>query len=95
MGFFGNKDVKALRRELMALRVALTLGAAASTSVGRFEAGVASTQTDSVSAARRIKAAGKSADGMAVVVKAREHELRGEARDLYDRLLVEVEAALN
>jgi hypothetical protein len=93
MGLFGNKDVKNLDRELMALYMALKLGAGASSSPERFAAGVRSAETDAVGQAARACAAGKAGEVAAIVSKMRAKPLDGDAKAKFDRVLDQVQAA--
>ena len=94
MGLFGNKDVKQLDRELMALYMALRLGESASGSPDKFADGVRSAESDATAQATRAHSAGKGPDVAAIVSKMRAKPLDGDAKAQFDHVLDQVEAAI-
>ncbi len=94
MGLFGNKDVKQLDQELMALYMALKLDAGASSSAERFAAGARSAESDAVGQATRAKAAGKTADVAAILSKMRAKPLEGDAKAQFEHVLEKVQSVI-
>lgn len=91
MGLFGDRDLKALDNEILAMKLALNLRDQASDSA-KFERGLKQGAADIATLIDRLTAKGKRDEAIAMLDTVGPRKMSVEAQSSFDQIRVEIEA---